>query len=53
MFRLGRTGSIPLVNGRFEAWDYGPVNPELYQRLKIYDAASVRNIFRVIYQQEN
>ena len=31
----------PLVIGHFEAWDYGPVHPLLYHRLKIYGADPV------------
>jgi len=33
MLHLGQYRQ-PLVAGRFEAWDYGPVHPELYQILK-------------------
>lgn len=29
MLYLGRTG-MPLVEGNFEAWKYGPVHPDLY-----------------------
>lgn len=44
MFHLGRTGE-PLVHGHFEAWDYGPVHPDLYHRLKVYGADPVQDIF--------
>jgi uncharacterized phage-associated protein len=44
MFELGRTGN-PLVHGSFEAWDYGPVHPELYHRAKIFGSDPVENIF--------
>ena len=33
MSYLGKTNE-PLVSGDFEAWDYGPVHPELYHFLK-------------------
>jgi len=46
MFYMGRNDGDPLVSGRFEAWDYGPVNPDLYHLLKIYGANPVGNIFR-------
>lgn len=46
MFHLGRNNGIPLVDRYFEAWDYGPVSPDLYHRLKIYGADPVGNIFR-------
>ncbi|MBF9050661.1 DUF4065 domain-containing protein [Roseobacter sp. HKCCD9010] len=45
MFYLGRTGGDPLVNGHFEAWDYGPVHPELYHRAKVFGAHPVKDVF--------
>lgn len=47
MFYLGRTGE-PLVHGQFEAWDYGPVHPDLYHRVKIYGSDPVGNVFHSI-----
>lgn len=44
MFHLGRTGD-PLVHGLFEAWDYGPVHPDLYHRVKVFGADPVGDIF--------
>ena len=41
MFYLGRTGE-PLVDGSFEAWEFGPVHPELHHLLKWYGAESIR-----------
>lgn len=35
----------PLIDSWFEAWDYGPVCPPLYHKLKIYGGDSVGNIF--------
>ncbi|AQS41836.1 MAG: Putative phage-associated protein [Candidatus Tokpelaia hoelldobleri] len=46
MFYMGENEGKPLISDRFEAWDYGPVNPELYHELKIYGAEPVGNIFR-------
>ena len=46
MFHLGAEGS-PLVNGNFEAWEYGPVHPDLYQVLKIFGARPVSKSFPV------
>lgn len=31
----------PLVEGEFQAWDYGPVHPVLYHRLKCFGANSI------------
>jgi uncharacterized phage-associated protein len=44
MFYLGRNGA-PLLNEDFEAWDYGPVIPELYHRAKAFGSGPVRNVF--------
>lgn len=30
-----------LVKGRFEAWEYGPVHPDLYSKLKKFGANSI------------
>jgi uncharacterized phage-associated protein len=35
----------PLVQGGFEAWDFGPVHPELYAVAKIFGSSPVRDIF--------
>ena len=45
MFHLGRTDGEPLVYGQFEAWDYGPVHPDLYHRAKVFGADPVEDIF--------
>ena len=37
--------NTPLVIEGFEAWDYGPVCPELYRQMKPYGANNVANIF--------
>lgn len=44
MEHLGWHGE-PLVNGTFEAWDYGPVLPSVYHRLKCYGAEPARDRF--------
>lgn len=45
MFYLGRTKGQPLISGEFEAWDFGPVHPSLYHRIKIYGSKPVGNVF--------
>lgn len=44
MFHLGRTGE-PLVYGSFEAWDYGPVHPQLYHAVKMFGSGAVSDVF--------
>ena len=46
MFHLGQHDGEPLLEGHFEAWDYGPVHPVLYRKAKVFGADPVRNIFR-------
>lgn len=46
MFHLGGNDGAPLVDGNFEAWDYGPVHPVLYHKAKVFGADDVKNIFR-------
>lgn len=42
MFFMGRHAGTPLVHGHFEAWDYGPVHPDLYHRAKMFGSSPVR-----------
>lgn len=44
MYHLGRTGS-PLISEEFEAWDYGPVVPDVYARAKGFGRSAVPNVF--------
>lgn len=44
MFHLGQH-EIPLLNEGFEAWDYGPVVPVVYGRVRGFGSAPVRNVF--------
>jgi len=40
MLYFGQQGE-PLVKGHFQAWDYGPVHPKLYHRLKRFGSSSI------------
>ena len=40
----GRTRR-PLFDAKFQAWDFGPVLPDLYQKLKVFGATSVQDVF--------
>jgi len=44
MIYIGRH-EVPLIDQDFEAWNYGPVVPELYQQFKIFGDKPIRNIF--------
>jgi len=44
LFHLGTTG-LPLASREFEAWDLGPVEPDLYRKLKAYGSKDVPDIF--------
>ncbi len=44
MVHLGRYNS-PLVQGQFEAWDYGPVHSKLYQKVKAFGAKPIPQVF--------
>jgi uncharacterized phage-associated protein len=34
-----------LLNGNFEAWDYGPVLPDVYREVKAYGSGAIRSLF--------
>jgi len=44
MVHLGEHGG-PLIHEGFEAWNYGPVSPDLYRRVKAFGSEPVRNVF--------
>ena len=48
MYFLGEHDRNPLLEGYFEAWDYGPVHPKIYHRAKIFGADPVSNIFHSV-----
>ena len=47
MIYLGNENE-PLIIESFEAWDYGPVIPELYQHVKGFGANPVKNVFHSV-----
>ena len=50
MFALGRSdGAGPLIRDDFEAWDYGPVVPEVYRHTKVFGSSPVGNVFHMVH----
>lgn len=47
MAHLGRCGA-PLFAERIEAWDYGPVVPVVYQRVRGFGSDPIKNVFHWI-----
>lgn len=45
MINMGRTNGRRLFEGTFQAWDYGPVEPSLYQKVKIFGSGPVEPVF--------
>lgn len=45
MVHMGRHDGEPLAEARFEAWDYGPVEPLLYRKVRMFGAGPVRDVF--------
>lgn len=48
MFYMAENNGEPLISGRFEAWDYGPVVPGLYHFAKVFGSEPIENIFHGI-----
>lgn len=46
MLHLGRTRS-PLIWEEWQAWNYGPVQPELYHKAKVFGTSPVKDIFHL------
>jgi uncharacterized phage-associated protein len=45
MMHMGRNNGLRLVDVDFEAWDYGPVAPELYHKVKGYGSDAIEDVF--------
>lgn len=45
MIYMGKNNGEPLINDTFQAWNYGPVVPELYREVKMYGNEPIRTGF--------
>lgn len=45
MLYMGQTGGQRLVSTPFQAWDYGPVEPQLYSRVRIFGDKPIQDVF--------
>ncbi|MDA1024183.1 MAG: DUF4065 domain-containing protein [Proteobacteria bacterium] len=45
MFHMGKNDGAPLVEGEFEAWDYGPVEPSVYKKVKMFGSDPIEDVF--------
>jgi len=45
MVYMGQNDGARLVDANFEAWDYGPVEPSLYQRVRMFGSRPIQDVF--------
>ena len=45
MLHMGKTGGQRLADTGFEAWDYGPVSPKLYRKVRMFGASPIEDVF--------
>lgn len=45
MVHMGRNKGVQLIDGGFEAWDYGPVQTKLYRKIKAFGSKPIPNVF--------
>ena len=53
MAHLASYEGEPLIFGNFEAWDLGPVHPQLYHAVKKFGADPVQDVFQSILGMED
>lgn len=45
MAYMGENNGAPLITGHFEAWNYGPVEPEVYRTVSRFGRQPIQDIF--------
>ncbi|MEE8657917.1 DUF4065 domain-containing protein [Acetobacteraceae bacterium EV16G] len=45
MFYTGKHDGQALIDGSFEAWDYGPVSPDVYKAIAHFGRDPIQNVF--------
>jgi uncharacterized phage-associated protein len=45
MIYMGSGDGSRLIDGRFEAWDYGPVEPDIYHKVKFLGDQPIPDVF--------
>jgi len=48
MVYMGQNDGARLVDEEFQAWDYGPVLPDVYHKAKVFGADPVGNVFHSV-----
>lgn len=45
MVHMGQNGGEPLADAHFEAWDYGPVEPTVYRKVRMFGSGPIQDVF--------
>ncbi|MFK5595612.1 Panacea domain-containing protein [Methylobacterium sp. HMF5984] len=45
MIYIGRSGGNRLADADFEAWDYGPVEPKIYKKVRMFGKDRIKDVF--------
>lgn len=45
MYYMGRHDGALLADAEFEAWDFGPVEPTLYRKVRMFGSKPVQDVF--------
>lgn len=45
MYYMGRHGGALLTSAKFQAWDYGPVEPSVYKKVRMFGSGPIQDVF--------